>query len=98
MSLLKPPTRNDPPYLAGQGVTVPDKVNTAADGTRSFSITAPKGHVVKFVQFAAGVKENGSKTGSDKRMARHMIHAGYIVNNSTPQDHLFKDILGFQVS
>jgi len=86
-------------YLAGQGVTVPEKVKTAADGTSSFSITAPEGHVVKFVQFAAGApKESGGKTGPDRRVARHMVHVGYMVNDPAAQDHLFKDILGFQVS
>jgi len=86
-------------YLAGQGVTVPEKVEASADGTHSFSMTAPERHVVKFVQFAAGVpKEGGSNPGPDKRVAKHMVHVGYIVNDPTAQNHLFRDILGFQVA
>jgi catechol 2,3-dioxygenase-like lactoylglutathione lyase family enzyme len=86
-------------YLAGRGVTVPEKVKTAADGTSSFSVTAPEGHVVKFVQFAAGTPtQSDSKTGLDRRVARHMVHVGFIVNDSIAQNHFFKEILGFQVS
>src|SRR5271170_1673056 len=48
-------------YLASQGVTVPDRVKTEAGGDQSFTITAPEGHAVKFVQFTAGVpKQVGS--------------------------------------
>jgi len=86
-------------YLASQGVTVPDRVKTEAGGDQSFTITAPEGHAVKFVQFAAGVpKQGGSNARPDKRVAKHMLHVGYIVNDRAAQDHLFKDILGFQVS
>jgi catechol 2,3-dioxygenase-like lactoylglutathione lyase family enzyme len=86
-------------YLAGRGVTVPEKMNTAANGTSSFSVTAPEGHVVKFVQFAAGTPtRNDSKTGRDRRVARHMVHVGFIVNDSIAQNHFFHDILGFRVS
>jgi len=86
-------------YLASRGVVVPEKVKTAADGTSSFTITAPEGHVVKFVQFATNAQTQSSRrTGPDRRVAKHMVHVGYIVNDPAAQNHLFKDILGFQIS
>jgi hypothetical protein len=36
--------------------------------------------------------------GPDKRVVKHMVHVGDIVNDLSSQNHLFQDILGFQVS
>lgn len=86
-------------YLASHGLTVPDKVMTAADGVRSFTIAVPEGNVVKFAQFAAGApKQGGNNARPDKRVVKHMVHVGNIVNDLATQNHLFQDIFGFQVS
>jgi catechol 2,3-dioxygenase-like lactoylglutathione lyase family enzyme len=83
-------------YLVSRDVKVSDRVETAGDGSRSFTITAPEGHDVKFIQFAA--LTNHRTTDPDDRVSKHMVHVGFIVNDPSAQDHLFKDILGFEVS
>lgn len=85
-------------YLSSQAVNVSEKIETTADGTRSFTIAAPEGHVVRFVQFSARPSGQSSrKIGPDNRVVKHMVHAGFMVNDRAAVDHLFKDILGFKM-
>jgi hypothetical protein len=68
---------------------VPDKVKTAADEVRSFTIAVPEGHVVKFVQFAAEApKQGGNNALPDKRVVKDMVHVGDIVNDLAALNHL----------
>jgi len=55
--------------------------------------------VVKGAQSAAGApKQGGNNCRPDKRVVKHMVHVGDIGNDLSTQNHLFRDILGFQVS
>lgn len=81
-------------YLAGKGVSVPEKLEATGLGTMGFAITDAENHVVKFVQFAA--KSAAKSATPDNRVSTHMIHTGFIVHNRAGADHLFRDILGFK--
>ena len=86
-------------YLASKGVKVPASLKPGLDKNLSFMITDPEGHKIEFVQYLPG-SLHASKFGAlmpDTRISKHMIHAGLIVHNRAAEDHLFRDILGFQV-
>jgi catechol 2,3-dioxygenase-like lactoylglutathione lyase family enzyme len=86
-------------YLASKGVKVPASLKPGLDKNLSFMITDPEGHKIEFVQYMPG-SLHATRFGAfmpDTRISKHMIHAGLIVHDRAAEDHLFRDILGFQV-
>lgn len=86
-------------YLASKGVKVPAALKPGLDKNLSFMIDDPEGRRIEFVQYMPGGL-HASKFGKllpDTRISDHMIHTGYIVHDRAAEDHLYKDILGFQV-
>ncbi len=85
-------------YLASQGVTVPEKVNTGLDGNLSFVVHDPENHEIEFVQYLPGSlhSKNFGKFLPDTRISTHIIHVGFVVKDRAAEDHFFKDILGFK--
>jgi catechol 2,3-dioxygenase-like lactoylglutathione lyase family enzyme len=86
-------------YLAGKGIKVPPELKPGLDKNLSFMIDDPEGRRIEFVQYMPGSLHEG-KFGAllpDTRISDHMIHAGFIVHDRAAEDHLYKDILGFQV-
>lgn len=86
-------------YLAEKGVTVPAKVDTDADGNRSFTVQDPDGHTIQFVQYMKGSKQDKAKGKflSPTRISDHILHVGVQVHDAAKADAFYKDILGFRL-
>jgi catechol 2,3-dioxygenase-like lactoylglutathione lyase family enzyme len=84
-------------YLAGRGVSVPERLRTLADGNRGFTIQDPDGHTVEFVEYMPGSLQarNFGKFLPATRISQRISHAGFTVSDRAAADRLFKDILGF---
>ncbi len=88
-------------YLGGHGVTVPDAVQHASDGSAWFEVKDPEGNKVQFVQPPA--KELGTKdmaklyeiTGADP-IGRRIIHVGMLVGSKEKEDAFYRELLGFR--
>ncbi len=81
-------------YLAKKGVTVPEAIQRWSDGSRSFRVKDPEGHVIEFVERAkAGPQEKPNA----EAVSRRLIHTGFIVRDRGIEDAFYKDILGFHV-
>ncbi len=86
-------------YLASKGIKVPASLKPGLDKNLSFMIDDPEGRRIEFVQYMPGSLHE-SKDGTllpNTRVSDHMIHAGFVVHDRAAEDHLYKDILGFQV-
>jgi lactoylglutathione lyase len=86
-------------YLASRGVEVPARVETDANGNRSFVVRDPDGHAVQFVQYMKGsVHEKATgKHLSPTRISDHILHVGLQVKDVARADAFYKDILGFRL-
>ena len=80
-------------YLAGHGVAVPDKVNTAGDGTLWFPMKDPEGNPIEFVQAPPQLTGRYPEV----PVSKVMIHAGFVVHDRAAEDKFYKDLLGFHV-
>jgi len=80
-------------YLAGHGVTVPDRVNTGGDGTMWFAMKDPEGNPIEFVQARPGL----SGRTPEVPVSKVMIHAGFVVHDRAAEDKFYKDLLGFHL-
>jgi len=81
-------------YLAGKGVKVPEQLETWPDGTRTFRVKDPEGHLIEFVErSASSLKE---KPAPDA-VSRRLIHTGFVVRDRAAEDAFYKEILGFHV-
>jgi lactoylglutathione lyase len=86
-------------YLASKGVKAPGALKAGLDGNISFMIDSPSGHKVEFVEYKPGSLHSSrfGKLIPESRVAKRIIHVGYTVGDRAGEDHLFKDILGFEV-
>jgi catechol 2,3-dioxygenase-like lactoylglutathione lyase family enzyme len=86
-------------YLAARGVKVPGTLAPGADGNLGFTIAAPSGHLVEFVQYLPGSLHSArfGKLFPETRLAKRTIHVGYTVEDRSAADAFYKDILGFQL-
>ncbi|HZZ39555.1 MAG TPA: VOC family protein [Acidobacteriaceae bacterium] len=88
-------------YLAAKGVTVPDKVEHASDGSLWFDVKDPEGNTVQFVQPPAHLLSEKatdslySLTGANP-IGRRMIHVGMLVHSAEKENAFYRDLLGFQ--
>jgi catechol 2,3-dioxygenase-like lactoylglutathione lyase family enzyme len=80
-------------YLMVKGVTVA-AVETHADKSLSFTVNDPEGNHIEFVE--RDRNEEPAKS-PDSAVSRHMIHAGFVVNNRDVEDHFYRDLLGFHL-
>ena len=78
-------------YLAAQGVTVPAKLDRAADGSRWFAVTDPEGTRVQFMQPPATLPAVPVNP-----LSSHVMHVGFIVHNRANEDRFYKDVLGLR--
>jgi catechol 2,3-dioxygenase-like lactoylglutathione lyase family enzyme len=78
-------------YLVAQGITVP-QVQARSDHSLYFVVEDPEGHRVEFVERGKG--EAAPPAASV--VSRHMIHVGFLVYRRDPEDHFYRDILGFR--
>jgi catechol 2,3-dioxygenase-like lactoylglutathione lyase family enzyme len=88
-------------YLAAKGVTVPDKVEHASDGSVWFDVEDPEGNTVQFVQPPARLLTD--KNAGDlyalpgaNPIGRRMIHVGMVVHSEEKENTFYREILGFQ--
>jgi catechol 2,3-dioxygenase-like lactoylglutathione lyase family enzyme len=88
-------------YLAANGISVPKSIKKSKDGSRSFVIKDPEGHVIEFVEAPRGIvgptKVQVEKNSKRDPISARMIHAGFIVHDRAAEDHFYKDILGFRL-
>jgi catechol 2,3-dioxygenase-like lactoylglutathione lyase family enzyme len=86
-------------YLKAKGVTVPDAVEHASDGSAWFAVKDPEDNTVEFVQPPAKLAAMApaalySITGANP-IGHRIIHIGFSVNNREKEDAFYKGILGF---
>ncbi|MGA7523647.1 MAG: VOC family protein [Acidobacteriaceae bacterium] len=88
-------------YLAAKGVTVPDRVQHASDGSFWFDVKDPEGNTVQFVQPPAHLLSDKNTAslydlpGADP-IGRRMIHFGMLVHSAEKENTFYRQILGFQ--
>jgi lactoylglutathione lyase len=83
-------------YLAGRGVTVPDRVVQNRIGNQKISVVDPDGHTVEIVQYLPE-SWTGKDTGKHlpaTRIADRMMHAGILVGNLEAATRFYGGILG----
>ena len=80
-------------YLAGHGVTVPEKVSKGGGDTLWFAIKDPEGNPIEFVQ----ERPELTARHSEAAVSKVLIHAGFVVHDRAAEDKLYKDLLGFRV-
>lgn len=79
-------------YLSANGISVPDSIDTLKDGSRSFKVKDPEGHIIEFVRPSGKMMVSVGNP-----LSSRLIHAGFIVRDRAAEDHFYKDILGFHV-
>jgi catechol 2,3-dioxygenase-like lactoylglutathione lyase family enzyme len=78
-------------YLGAQGIRVPGSLSSLRDGSPSFQVKDPDGHIIEFVEVHRIQIQLASP------VSRRLIHAGVIVHDRAAEDHFYKDILGFHI-
>lgn len=78
-------------YLGAQGIRVPASLSSLQDGSQSFQVRDPDGHLIEFVEVHRIQIQIGSP------VSRRLIHAGVVVHDRAAEDHFYKDILGFHI-
>ena len=78
-------------YMGKRGLAVPSIVNTAADGSRYFSVMDPEGNRVEFVQAPVNALDIPVNP-----LSGHIIHVGLIVHDRALEDSFYRDILGLR--
>jgi len=89
-------------YLAAKGIQTTDTISTLKDGSRSFRVKDPEGHLIEFVERSKSASHllvaYAAKFGEHPDpVSRRLIHAGFIVRDRAAEDHFYKDILGFHI-
>ena len=89
-------------YLAAKGIQVADSISTLKDGSHSFRVKDPEGHLIEFVERSKSASHllvaYDAKFGEHPDpVSRRLIHAGFIVRDRAAEDHFYKDILGFHL-
>jgi catechol 2,3-dioxygenase-like lactoylglutathione lyase family enzyme len=87
-------------YLGAHGVSVPDSVQHASDGSVWFDVQDPEGNKVQFVQPPARLLAESPSallrlSGADP-IGRRIIHVGMLVHNRAKEDTFYRDVLGFR--
>lgn len=88
-------------YLAAKGVSVPDKVEHASDGSLWFDVKDPEGNTVQFVQPPARLLHDKSPAALYDLPGAHaighrMIHVGMLVHSAEKENTFYRAILGFE--
>ena len=81
-------------YLKEQGIKVPDAVSDGRNGSRWFALTDPAGQPIEFIQEKPVAIAR--KTQTPAPASRQIIHVGFVVRDRVPEEHFYKDILGFR--
>lgn len=81
-------------YLAAHGIAVPTTLTIWKDGSRSFRVDDPEGHVIEFIQGPRVSHFNGK---SSQSISSRVIHAGFTVHSAEAEDAFYRDMLGFHL-
>src|SRR5258708_20831316 len=79
-------------YLTANGVKA-SWIQGRSDHSLFFVVADPEGHRIEFVERGKPEPE----TPAASALSRHMLHAGFLVQNREAEDHFYKDILGFHL-
>jgi catechol 2,3-dioxygenase-like lactoylglutathione lyase family enzyme len=80
-------------YLIANGVKVP-AIEGRSDHSLSFVVLDPDGHRIEFIERG---KAKTTAPPPESAVSRHMIHAGFLVQNRDAEDHFYRDLLGFRL-
>ncbi|MGA7377007.1 MAG: VOC family protein [Candidatus Sulfotelmatobacter sp.] len=80
-------------YLVAKGLTA-TTIETHVDRSSSFTVKDPEGNRIEFIERN---KTEAFDKPPDSAVSRHMIHAGFVVNNRDVEDHFYRDLLGFHL-
>jgi catechol 2,3-dioxygenase-like lactoylglutathione lyase family enzyme len=79
-------------YLMAHGLH-PDQVQKAPDGARYIRVHDPEGNNLAFVERRPFKIVNGP----GKQISRHLIHAGFVVQELTAENRFYVNLLGFRL-
>lgn len=80
-------------YLKARGISVPDAVKDGRDGAKWFALTDPAGQPIEFIEEKP---RSASPVKGVPPASRQIIHVGFIVRDRGPEEHFYRDILGFR--
>ena len=80
-------------YLAAHGVSVPASVTKWTNGSQGFRVKDPEGNTIEFVQFGSQSPHSGP---APHAISSHIIHAGFIVHDTSVEDEFYMKTLGFR--
>jgi catechol 2,3-dioxygenase-like lactoylglutathione lyase family enzyme len=85
-------------YLAGKGVTVPDKVPKGKIGNSNYFIKDPEGNTLEIVHYEPDgwTLQNKGKFLPETRISTKMAHVGVLVGDLGAAQKFYGDILGFK--
>jgi catechol 2,3-dioxygenase-like lactoylglutathione lyase family enzyme len=79
-------------YLQSRGVKVPDHVSDGRDGAKWFALIDPAGQRIEFVE----EKPQSMAKPPTPPASKQIIHVGFLVRDREPEEHFYKDVLGFR--
>jgi catechol 2,3-dioxygenase-like lactoylglutathione lyase family enzyme len=83
-------------YLQAQGVKVPDAVSDGRNGNHWFAMVDPAGQPIEFIDEKPRPPAAATKTKALRPASDQIIHVGFLVRDRAPEEHFYKDILGFR--
>ncbi len=81
-------------YLGAHGVTVPERVESAPDGSQRFKVLDPLGNRIEFVEGGAGPQMANAP--GKVPLGKKIIHVGTVVRDPAAADHFYRELLGFR--
>jgi catechol 2,3-dioxygenase-like lactoylglutathione lyase family enzyme/predicted enzyme related to lactoylglutathione lyase len=79
-------------YLAASGAKV-GEIFSGYDDRKRFELTDPENHRVAFVSAPLP----GEFFAWSTQIAKHMLHAGFVVHDLAVENHFYRDLLGFHL-
>ena len=85
-------------YLASRGVKVPDLVGKGQTGNKNFNVKDPDDHTVEIVEYQpdSWTSRESGKHMPDSRIATHIMHVGFLVDDLDKSIEFYGGILGFK--
>ena len=85
-------------YLAACGIKVPQAVGKGQTGNKNFNIKDPDDHTVEIVEYQpdSWTSRESGKHMPDTRVAAHIMHVGFLVDDLDKSMQFYDGILGFK--
>ncbi len=86
-------------YLKAHKVDAPDKLTIWKDGSRSFRVHDPEGHLIEFIQTPTANPQRAisKKSAHPTSISSRIIHAGFTVHSADAEDAFYRGLLGFHL-